>query len=163
MSSLVAHGSPPAEAEGSGAEVTGRVWRLQYGPCWCRSTPTDSASFDFVRLTTWDADLSGFNRNILIVSDRVIDGSQPVFTQVYERVPDPKLVVATAACHAASRFWDELPVGWTPVEEMIPIDLHIDECVTGSPEILMAQVLGHVLEDLQSGDRRSGLAVSHGG
>lgn len=166
MSSLHQHGRLASEERESErcAESPIRVWRLQYGPCWCRRTPDDTDSFDFVRLTTSTADLGSFDRNVLIVSDRVIDGSQPVFLQVYERVPSPKLVVATAPCHGAARFWEELPVGWSPVEDLLPVDIHIDdECVTGNPEVLMARVLGHVLSETATSSGRADLAVSRGG
>lgn len=121
------------------------VWRLQYGPCWCQGTPGETGSFDFVRTSTRRAGLGRLESNILILSDRVIDGSQPLFLQVYEQVPAPKLVVATAACRAATAFWKELPVGWTPVHDLLRVDLHVDECVSGHPEALIAAVLDYVL------------------
>lgn len=124
--------------------ITARVWRLQYGPCWCRGTPSSSGSFDFVRLVTSEDDLGGFDRNVLIVSDRVIDGSLPVYRQVFDAIPSPRLVVSTGSCPAARRFWDELPVGWTPVWDSLPVDLRVPQCVSGNPESLMAAVLRHV-------------------
>lgn len=92
------------------------------------------------------ADLGSLEGNLLIVSDRVIDGSGKTYRQVYADVPDPKLVVSAAACPTAHRFWDELPNGWTPVDELLPIDLYVDECINGHPEALTAAVLGHVLD-----------------
>lgn len=123
-----------------------RIWLLQYGPCWCRTPATETSSFDYVRLRKTEADLGSMEENLLIVSDRVIDGSGKSYRQVYADVPDPKLVVSAAACPTAHRFWDELPNGWTPVDELLPIDLHVDECINGHPEALAAAVLGHVLD-----------------
>lgn len=122
-----------------------RIWRLQYGPCWCHGLPGETGSFDFVRTSTSEAVLGSLDFNVLILSDRVIDGSRPVFLQVLERVPGPRLVVATVSCPAATTFWDDLPVGWTPVQELVPVDIHVDECVGGHPEALMAAVLDHAL------------------
>lgn len=122
-----------------------RIWRLQYGPCWCHGLPGETGSFDFVRTTICEAGLGNLDFNVLILSDRVIDGSQPVFLQVHQRVPSPRLVVATASCPAAAAFWDELPMGWSPVRDLVPIDLDIEECVSGHPEALMAAVLNHAL------------------
>lgn len=82
--------------------------------------------------------------NLLIVSARVIDGTSHVYREVFADVPDPKLIVAAAACPASQRFWEELPNGWGAVEEVIPVDIHVEECVTGYPEALLAAVLGHV-------------------
>ncbi len=126
-----------------------RIWLLQYGPCWCHTTPTDTSSFDYVRLRKTEADLGTLEENLLIVSDRVIDGSGKSYRQVYADVPDPKLVVSVATCPHARRFWDELPNGWTPVDELLPIDLHVDECIRGYPEALAAAVLAHVLSDTE--------------
>ena len=135
-----------------------RIWLLQYGPCWCRSHPTDSSSFDYVRVRRSDADLGTWNRNLLVVSDRVIDGSSHLYRQVYSDLPDPKVIIAAAPCPAAGQFWAELPNGWGPVEEVIPIDIHVDDCISGSPESLMAAVLTHALardEALQHDEERS--------
>ncbi|HVR77899.1 MAG TPA: hypothetical protein VMS99_05850 [Acidimicrobiia bacterium] len=137
-----------------------RVWRLQYGPCWCRGIPPGAGSFDFVRFNTTTQNLGAFEGSIIVFSNRVIDGSLPVFLQVLEQAPDPKLVVATLSCPYAARFWEELPVGWAPIEEVLPIDLHIEECVTGNPETLMAGVLGHVLGDQPSVQGSPELAAS---
>ncbi len=156
------HRGPPS------GETPARVWRLQYGPCWCRGVPTESASFDFVRLTTSTPDLGSFEGNVLIVSDRVIDGSQAVFRQVHDRVAPPRLVIAAKACPAAARFWDELPVSWTPVHEVLSVDIDVDECITGNPEALMAAMVHHVLSDRRGahapeGHIREDIAVSLGG
>lgn len=126
-----------------------RIWLLQYGPCWCHTTATDTNSFDYVRLRRTAADLGTLEDNLLIVSDRVIDGSGKSYRQVYADVPEPKLVVSVAACPNARRFWNELPNGWTPVDELLPIDLHVDECISGRPEALAAAVLAHVLGDTE--------------
>lgn len=149
--------------EGKSSESAARVWRLQYGPCWCGGTPPNTGSFDFVRFSTTTQDLGTFERNIVIFSDRVIDGSLPVFLQVLEQVPDPKLVVATLSCPYAARFWEELPVGWTPIEEVLPIDLYIEECVTGKPEELLVGVLGHILGDRSPAHGSSQLAANSRG
>ncbi len=127
-----------------------RIWLLQYGPCWCHTTATDTSSFDYVRLRKTAADLGPLEENLLIVSDRVIDGSGKSYRQVYADVPEPKLVVSVATCPHARRFWDELPNGWTPVDELLPIDLHVEECISGYPETLAAAVLAHVLGDTET-------------
>lgn len=121
------------------------IWLLQYGPCWCRSIPSDTSSFDYVRLRKTVADLGTLEANLLIVTDRVIDGSGKAFRQVYEEVPEPKLVISAGTCPFAHRFWDGLPNGWSPVEEVLPIDIHVDGCINGEPEALLAAVLAYVL------------------
>lgn len=132
----------PDRREAPDPEV--RIWLLQYGPCWCRTAPTDASSFDYVRLRKTVADLGALEKNLLIVSDRVVDGSAQVYRQVHRDVPDPKVVVAAGACPFAHRFWDELPNGWSPVDELLAVDIHIDECISGNPEALLAAVLSHV-------------------
>jgi len=122
-----------------------RIWRLQYGPCWCQTRPSAAAAFDFVRLRTTSADLGRADENLLIVSGRVIDGTKQVFRQLYDDVPEPKIVISTATCPGAHLFWDELPVGWTPVGEILPVDIHVEQCVSGNPEELLAAVLSHFL------------------
>jgi Ni,Fe-hydrogenase III small subunit len=82
---------------------------------------------------------------VLIVSERVVDGSGHLYRQVYGEIPDPKVVVAAAPCPAAARFWDGLPNGWAPVDDTIPIDIRIDECINGNPEALMTAVLAYAL------------------
>lgn len=122
-----------------------RIWRLQYGPCWCRSTPGDTGTFDFLRFKTHSLDLGDARQDFLIVSDRVIDGSRPMFVDIFGRVPEPRVTISTAACPAAADFWSELPMGWTPVSEVLPVDIHVSQCVTRYPEALLAAVLEHVL------------------
>ena len=122
-----------------------RIWRLQYGPCWCLSVPEQSSSFDYVRMRRTAVDLGALNENLLIVSERVIDGTSTVYRRVHSDVPDPKLVISAGTCPTAHRFWDELPNGWVPVREVLPIDIHVDECISRSPEALLAAVLGHVM------------------
>lgn len=122
-----------------------RIWRLQYGPCWCHSTPGDSGSFDYVRTYRTQADLGDFRQNIVLVSERVIDGAGPTFRQFLASVPDPTLVVSTATCPSSARFWNELPNSWTPVEELVPVELRVRDCINGRPESLAAVLLRHVL------------------
>jgi Ni,Fe-hydrogenase III small subunit len=140
-----------------------RIWLLQHGPCWCRSHPTDSSSFDYVKLRRTGADLGAWRRNVLIVSERVIDGSGNLYRQVYAEMPDPKVVVAAASCPAAGRFWDDLPNGWAPVEDMIPIDIRVDECMNGNPESLMTAVLAYALAQQEAPQRGVAMSVSLGG
>lgn len=139
-----------------------RIWLLQQGPCWCRSHPTESSSFDYIKLRRTWADLGAWQGNMLIVSERVIDGSGHLYRQVDTEMPDPKLVVAVAACPAAARFWDDLPNGWAPVEDVIRIDIRVDECINGNPESLMATVLGYALGQLVP-QRDMARSVSLGG
>lgn len=120
------------------------IWRLQFGPCWCRTGPTDHGSFDFVRLRTTTTDPGSVRENILIVTSRVISGAARMYRQIHSEVPDPKLVVAAAACPSAARFWDEIPGGWTPADEVLPVDLHVEDCISGNPETLLTAVLSHL-------------------
>lgn len=101
-----------------------------------------TGSFEFVRFRTTEVGPEPLDLDIFVVSTRVIVGSEQILRQVYGRVPDPKLVVATGHCPATRQFWDDLPAGWAPVEELIPIDLWVDECFSGHPEKLLAVVLG---------------------
>jgi len=126
---------------------------LQYGPCWCRTVPTETSSFDFVRLRRTVTDLGSLEENLLVVSDRVVDGSVRVFRQVYQDVPEPKLVISAAACPSASEFWDDLPNGWSPVEDVLSVDIEVEECISGHPEELMAAVLRHVMAGDEWGGR----------
>lgn len=121
-----------------------RIWRLQYGPCWCHSPPHESSSFDYVRLRRTSADFGAMSENLFVVSERVIDGSASLYRQVYSTVPDPKLVVATGTCPTSSQFWEDLPNGWIPVEEVLPVDVRVEECVSGKPEALVAALLSHL-------------------
>ena len=140
-----------------------RIWLLQHGPCWCGSHPTESSSFDYVKLRRTGADLGDWPWNLLIVSQRVIDGSGRLYRQVYREMPDPKVVVAAAPCPAAVRFWDDLPNGWAPVEDMIPIDIRVDECINGNPESLMTAVLAYALAQHEAPPRDVASSVSLGG
>lgn len=125
-----------------GGRHRARVWVVQYGPCWCRAEPRKTGSFDFVRFRTTEVGPEPIDLDILVASTRVIVGSEQILRQVYGRIPDPKIVVATGHCPATRQFWDDLPAGWTPVEELISIDLTVDECFSGHPEKLLAAVLG---------------------
>lgn len=125
--------------------TSARIWRLQFGPCWCGSVPPDSGSFDYVRMRQSAADLGSIEDNLLIVSDRVIDGSAKMYRALHSQVPDPKLVVAVGTCPKAGRFWDELPNGWTAVDDVFSVDIRVEECISGYPEALMAAMVGYFL------------------
>lgn len=135
--------NPPDTEDGSVART--RIWRLQYGPCWCQTVPSVAGSFDFARMRTTSTDLGPVEQNFLIVSSRVIDGTRAVFLHLYSDVPDPKIVISGPACPAARLFWDELPVEWTPVGEIIPVDIEVQHCISGNPEELMAAAVRHLL------------------
>lgn len=135
-----------ASNNGAGDREPGtRIWRLQYGPCWCMSVPVETSSFDYVRMARTAADLGSLDENLLIVSERVIDGTSQIYRRVHSEVPDPKIVISAGTCPMAHRFWSELPNGWVPVQEVLPIDVHVDECINRSPETLLAAVLGYVM------------------
>lgn len=97
-----------------------------------------------MRFRTAEVPEGAIDLDILIVSDRVIGGSTQLLRQVHDRVPDPKLIVATGHCPAAREFWDELPARWSPIEEVLEVDLLVASCVSGHPEALLAAVLGRV-------------------
>lgn len=145
------HPASPSESFHSILQSTGRsavrirIWRLQYGPCWCHGIPSDSGSFTFARMRTTSADFGLAEENLLIVSGRVLDGTKGVFLRLYSDIPEPTVVISAPACPAAQRFWDELPVGWTPVEEVIPVHIRVEHCIWGNPEELMAAALSHFL------------------
>ncbi len=125
-----------------------RIWTLVHGPCWCRGTPGDTSSFDLSRYRA--VDLGEFDRDIVLVSDRIIDGSIPTLRRLYAETPDPKLVIAVGTCPAAETFWEHLKGRWTPVSEVIPIDLTVNECVSARPESLVAAILMHLTRDLST-------------
>lgn len=133
---------PVGRAETAAEGNRSRIWVVQYGPCWCRAEPPVGGSFDFVRFRTAEVEPDPLDRDILVVSARVIVGSERTLRQVHGRIPDPKLVVATGHCPATRPFWEALAGGWTPVEELIPVDLVVGECFSGKPETLLAAVLG---------------------
>lgn len=122
---------------------------LHYGPCWCRGKPGDSGSFDLFRQRTVHLDLGPLTTNVMIVSDRILSGAEAMCEQVYENLPQPAIVIATAPCPSARSFWDEAPLSWVPVRELLPVDVELDTCVSGEPESLLGAVLPLVgaLED----------------
>lgn len=126
------------EASGPGGH---RIQVIQHGPCWCRAGSGAAGSFDFIRSRGADLAADAFDRNVLLVSDRVIAGSERSLVLAHRRLPDPKLVVAVGHCPATEAFWAELPGGWVKAEEVIPVDLHVAECASGRPEALLAAVL----------------------
>jgi Ni,Fe-hydrogenase III small subunit len=132
------------EGNGKVGGLPTRIWRLQYGPCWCNAAANDSVAYDYVRMRRTAADFGSFDKNILIVSERVIDGTEGVYRQVHDSVPDPKLVISAGACPTSHRFWDDLPYGWVPVDQVIPIDIAVTQCVTGNPEALTAALVAHL-------------------
>ncbi len=133
-------GSPPAT----------RIWRLQFGPCWCHSAPSQASAFDYVRLRRTSADLGPLRENLLIVSERVIEGSARMYREVHSSVPDPKLVISAGTCPTAHQFWDDLPGGWAPVDEILPVDIRVAGCVSGNPEALVAALLEYLFAEKMS-------------
>jgi len=131
-----------------------KVWSLLYGPCFCHAYPGSEESFDFLRFRTYKFEGNLLRVNVVVVSDRVIYGSMATYRTLLDRVQSPRLVFAAGPCPMASRFWDALPVGWTPASEVVQLDGHIPECIRGNPEVLVARVLAG-----QSGRSRAAEAV----
>jgi Ni,Fe-hydrogenase III small subunit len=126
------------------SEPERKIWTLLYGPCFCHTHPASGESFDFLRLRTSKLEGDLFIPNILVVSDRVIDGAMPTYHKLLDQVPTPRLIFGASACPMAERFWDALPVGWTQASELMQLDAHISECIRGYPEILMTRVLAEL-------------------
>lgn len=114
---------------------------LQYGPCWCRGMPGDAGTFDLFRQRTVEMNLGPLAANVMLVTERVFNGAEAMCRYVYESLDDPKIVVSTGPCPSASQFWDEAPLAWTPVEDVLPVDVRIDVCVSGRPESLLGAIL----------------------
>lgn len=128
-----------------GVPSIARIWRLSYGPCWCQGEPPRGSSFEFMRrLVTPPSSRPGVN--LLMVSNRVLDGSAGAFAAIEREVPSPRFVVSTAACPASADFWNGLPIGWSPVDSIMEVDAHIEECVSGYPHALVFAVLDLLLE-----------------
>ncbi len=138
----------PAEA------LPGRpnVWLLQHGPCWCRGNPGESGSFDLIRFRSNRIDLGDVGLHFLVVSERVLEGSGPSCRQVYDSIPEPKVVIASGVCPGATRFWTEPLVASTPVSDLLPVDVTIPDCIFGRPEALLEPVFA--LCRSQPADRR---------
>lgn len=122
-----------------------RVWRLQYGPCWCRGEPSSSGPFDFMRMAKTPAVEGDADWNLVLVSDRVFEGARAMVLGLLADIPIPRVVISTAACPATRRFWESLPEGWITIEDLIPVDIRVKECVSASPEALLGETLGHLL------------------
>ncbi len=91
-------------------------------------------------------DLGPLDVNVVLISDRVLSGAEAMARQVHDSVPDPKIVIATAPCPSATRFWQEAPLAWVPVRELLAVDMGIETCVSGRPESLLEAVLQLVAE-----------------
>lgn len=129
---------PPAEPN---------VWLLQHGPCWCRGNPGDSGSFDLIHFRSNQIDLGDVGLAFLVVSELVLEGSGPSCRQVFDAIPDPKVVISSGVCPAAQRFWKAPLVSSTAVSDLLPIDLSIPECIFGRPEALLGPVLSLCLAE----------------
>lgn len=123
---------------------TRRIWSLQYGPCWCRGVPGHADSFDLIRTGAPKPIPGRFGHNIVLISERVIEGSRSAVLDLVARVPDPKVVISVAICPATAGFWDALPGGWGSLNEIVDVDVRVGDCPSGRPEALLAAVLGQV-------------------
>ena len=99
--------------------------------------------------------------NLLIVSERVMVGSGPTCKQVYDSIPDPKVVISTGSCPAARRFWDDSLIGWTHVSELLPVYMSVEACIFGEPEALLEPVLSLTVETAMTGPTRLTRAASN--
>lgn len=116
-----------------------RIWVLQFGPCWCHGAPRDDASFDFVRLRK--SEVSHLDSDVVVVSRRIVIGSEGLVRQIHDRLTPRRLVITTAHCPPTAEFWDHLPGGWIEAEELIPVDVRVGQCFSGYPEVVMAGIL----------------------
>lgn len=146
-----------------------RVWRLGYGPCWCQGVPPEGAPFDLTRFSV--SPPSGQEGlNLLVVTDRVV-GSPHLLKRLLDDIPPSRLVVSVGACTAASSFWDSLPDGWIPVDQLVNVDAHVDDCVNGHPESLVLAVLSLLggrsdpkqVTEVRTRSRRIPHNLTHGG
>lgn len=104
-----------------------RIVTLLQVPCWCQGISAELSSFGLSRHRSIDLGESG--RHIVVVSNRVMNGAVPTLRRLYAETPDPKLVVAVASCPEAEG-WEDLKGGWTPIEEILDVDIAVEECAS---------------------------------
>lgn len=108
-----------------------------FGPCWCRAVPGSDGSFDVFRQRSVTASLG---RDALVVSNRIPPTGVAIVRRLSDSLSDP-IVIATKACPSAAWYWDASPSGWVELDEILDVDLSVDACLTGQPELLFSALL----------------------
>lgn len=80
--------------------------------------------------------------------------------QVYEEMPEPRMVIRGGLCLSTSRFWDRLPGGWVATDDVLPVDLQIDDCIAGKPEALLVSFMTYLIGGADSGRNGQKTVVS---
>ena len=126
---------------------------VAFGPCWCRAVPGEDGSFDVFRQRKVRSPLG---RDVLIVTDRVPPSGVATVRRLADQLSDP-LVLSTKACPTAGWYWDTSPSGWVDATKLVRVDRHVDACLTGQPELLLATLL-EIGDSTVAGDHLAALS-----
>lgn len=76
--------------------------------------------------------------DVLLVTGPVTRNMAPKLKQIYEQVPDPKMVIVVGACGATGGAFHESYNLVGPVDEIIPVDMYVPGCAARPEAIIYA-------------------------
>lgn len=93
--------------------------------------------------------------DILLITGAVNDQNKNVVKQLYEQMPEPKVVVAVGICACSGGIFKECYNILGGVDTVIPVDVYVPGCAARPESIIDGVVRGlEVLEGKQRGMRR---------
>jgi len=79
--------------------------------------------------------------DVLLVTGPANRRNQRVLKNLYEQMPDPKLVIAVGTCAATGGVFHNCPNVLGGVDKVIPVDVYIPGCAVRPEQIIDAVVL----------------------
>ena len=79
--------------------------------------------------------------DVLVVTGPANRRNQRVLKNLYEQMPDPKLVIAVGTCASTGGVFYNCPNVLGGVDKVIPVDLYIPGCAVRPEQIIDAVVL----------------------
>jgi NADH-quinone oxidoreductase subunit B len=84
--------------------------------------------FDLDRLGTGPPQPTSRQADLLLVAGPVTPRQAGALRRAYEQMAEPKWVMAVGSCACAGGSWEEGYASVAPVEEIIPVDVHVPGC-----------------------------------
>lgn len=96
--------------------------------------------------------------DIFLITGGINAQNEPVVKQIYEQMPNPKVVVAVGICACNGGIFKDCYNILGGVDKVLPVDIYVPGCAARPEAIIDGVVKAIALLDEKSADMRKGVA-----